>query len=294
MSLGETNSSGAHMNRFLSQEFINTITYSKANLQAIAHGDSALMAPTSTLLNSINALLALISRQYIDSIFWKTGQRSFSWPFKLYLYISLNISSTIHMNLLPDLLIRTWLLPIHSIWLCHSNTLLKPKRHSLRCHGFVVHALLLRMHTNVVDFRVMRRLCHREWNWQWNWQSVNHILGICDNGPRDHGVWRPTLIAYICNCNTFCILSVQNQKGFNAKSLRNKRALMLQTLYSINTLLVLSDTELVALLFSLSQILASIFYNKISSVESQKGVIAAKRCSVENQKGAIAVQSQWQ
>ena len=32
----------------------------------------------------------------------------------------------------------------------------------------------------------------------------------------------------------------------------------------------------------------------ISSVESQKGVIAAQRCSVENQKGAIAVQNQWQ
>ena len=76
------------------------------------------------------------------------------------------------------------------------NTLLKPKRHSLRSHGFVVHALLLRMNNNVVDFRVMRRLCHREWNWQGNWQSVNHIPGICDNGPRDHGVWRLTLTAY--------------------------------------------------------------------------------------------------
>ena len=32
----------------------------------------------------------------------------------------------------------------------------------------------------------------------------------------------------------------------------------------------------------------------ISSVESQKGVIAAQRCSIENQKRAIAVQSQWQ
>ena len=53
------------------------------------------------------------------------------------------------------------------------HTLLKPKRHSLRCHDFVVHALLLRMHTHVVDFRVMRRLCHREWIWLWNWQSVN-------------------------------------------------------------------------------------------------------------------------
>ena len=28
----------------------------------------------------------------------------------------------------------------------------------------------------------------------------------------------------------------------------------------------------------------------ISSIESQKGVIAAQRCSVENQKGAIVVQ----
>ena len=31
----------------------------------------------------------------------------------------------------------------------------------------------------------------------------------------------------------------------------------------------------------------------MSSVESQKGVIAAQRCSVDNQKGAIAVQSLW-
>ena len=30
-----------------------------------------------------------------------------------------------------------------------------------------------------------------------NWQSVNHIPGIHDNGPRDHGLWRLTLTAYI-------------------------------------------------------------------------------------------------
>ena len=42
-----------------------------------------------------------------------------------------------------------------------------------------------------------------------NWQSVNHIPGIHDNGPRDHGVWRLTLTAYtqllyifICKCLT--------------------------------------------------------------------------------------------
>ena len=29
-----------------------------------------------------------------------------------------------------------------------------------------------------------------------NWQSVNHIPGIHDNGPRDHGLWRLTLTAY--------------------------------------------------------------------------------------------------
>ena len=50
---------------------------------------------------------------------------------------------------------------------------LKPKCHSLRSHDFMVHALLLRMHTNVVIFRVMRRLCGREWNWLWNWRCVN-------------------------------------------------------------------------------------------------------------------------
>ena len=54
-----------------------------------------------------------------------------------------------------------------------SYTLLKPKCHSLRCHDFMVHALLLRMHTNVVYFKVMRRLCRREWNWLWNWRCVN-------------------------------------------------------------------------------------------------------------------------
>ena len=75
------------------------------------------------------------------------------------------------------------------IWLvgwnvtAETNTLLKPKRHSLRCHGFMVHALLLRMRTNIVYFRVMRRLYCREWNWlcvnQHPWQRT-----------RDHGVWR--------------------------------------------------------------------------------------------------------
>ena len=53
-------------------------------------------------------------------------------------------------------------------------TLLKPKRHSLRWHDFMVHALLLRMCTNVVYFRVMRRLCRREWNWLWNWCVHQH------------------------------------------------------------------------------------------------------------------------
>ena len=63
--------------------------------------------------------------------------------------------------------------PFYVYTWCNCNTLLKSKRHSLRCHDFLVHAYLLRMCTNVVDFRVMRRLCRREWNWQRNWQSLN-------------------------------------------------------------------------------------------------------------------------
>ena len=31
----------------------------------------------------------------------------------------------------------------------------------------------MRMRTNVVYIRVMRRLCRREWNWLWNWLCVN-------------------------------------------------------------------------------------------------------------------------
>ena len=42
------------------------------------------------------------------------------------------------------------------------------------------------------------------------------------------------------------------------------------------------------------KVITQILLFSISSVESQKGIIAAPRCSVENQKGAIAVQSQWQ
>ena len=58
-------------------------------------------------------------------------------------------------------------------------------------------------------FRVMRRLCHCEWNWQWNWQSMNHIPGIYDNGPRDHGMWRLTLTAYrgICTVGKWKVQS---------------------------------------------------------------------------------------
>ena len=62
------------------------------------------------------------------------------------------------------------------------NTLIKPKRHSLRCHALLVHV-------DYAYFRVMRRLYRREWNW------------LCVNlhpwqRTRDHGVWRLTLTAY--------------------------------------------------------------------------------------------------
>ena len=70
------------------------------------------------------------------------------------------------------------------------------KRHSLRCHDFVVHALLLRMHTNVVD----SELCEdcaiaNEIDYEID-DAWTNIHGIHDNGPRDHGVWRLTLTAY--------------------------------------------------------------------------------------------------
>ena len=48
---------------------------------------------------------------------------------------------------------------------------------------------LMRMHTNIVYFRVMRRLYRRKWNWLCvnlhPWQRI-----------RDHGVWRLTLTGY--------------------------------------------------------------------------------------------------
>ena len=65
------------------------------------------------------------------------------------------------------------------------NTLLKPKRHSLHCHGFMVHTLLLRMHTNVVCFRVMRRLpsrmklTMREPTFMGS-MTTDHVITACD------------------------------------------------------------------------------------------------------------------
>ena len=94
-----------------------------------------------------------------------------------------NVKATIVLvDLLKIFLIfRKWTIPSESTIKPTSNTLLKPKRHSLRCHGFVVHALLLCMHTNVVDFRVMQRLCRCEWNWK----SVNQHSW----DPRQRTTW---------------------------------------------------------------------------------------------------------
>ena len=56
----------------------------------------------------------------------------------------------------------------------------------------------MRMRTNVVYFRVMRRLYRREWNWlcvnQHPWQRT-----------RGHGVWRLTSIAHYAYCISLCI-----------------------------------------------------------------------------------------
>ena len=89
------------------------------------------------------------------------------------------------------------------------NTLLKFKRHSLRCHDFLVHAYLPRMCTNVVDFRVLRRLCAAVANEIDNEidKAWTNIPGIHDNGPRDHGVWRLTLKAYSTLCLQLFIFS---------------------------------------------------------------------------------------
>ena len=85
-----------------------------------------------------------------------------------------------------------------------------------------------------------------------NWQSVNHIPGIHDNGPRDHGLWRLTLTAY-----NQCFEYLQ----------------FICTPNKIHSLICESNT----------------FREKGLSAESQKGAIADQRCSVENQKGAIAI-----
>ena len=62
--------------------------------------------------------------------------------------------------------------------------LLKPKRHELRCHGFLVHAFLLRMNNNVVDFSYANSHAIAYEIDKRNLQSVNHIPGIHDHGPR--------------------------------------------------------------------------------------------------------------
>ena len=84
------------------------------------------------------------------------------------------------------------------------NTLLKPKRHSLCCHDFMVHALLLRMHTNVVYFRVMRRLCRHKWNWLWNWRCVNQ---------HSWDPWQRTTWSWCVTSDFNSVLSLENTSG---------------------------------------------------------------------------------
>ena len=62
---------------------------------------------------------------------------------------------------------------------------------------------ILRMHLNVVDFRVMRRLCHREWNWLWNWRCVNQHSW----DPWQRTTWsrRVTSDFNIVLCNPNCL-----------------------------------------------------------------------------------------
>ena len=49
------------------------------------------------------------------------------------------------------------------------------------------------VHQCCINFRVMRRLCRREWNWLWKWRCVNRHPW---QRTRDHGMWRLTLTAY--------------------------------------------------------------------------------------------------
>ena len=69
-------------------------------------------------------------------------------------------------------------------------------------------------------------------------------------------------------------------------SLRNPSAILEDSVTSVKTLYLIGQSWGITLNENQRR--------DISSVESQKGVIAAQRCSIENQKGAIAVQSQWQ
>ena len=72
---------------------------------------------------------------------------------------------------------------------------------------------------------------------------------------------------------------------FKDVSLRIRRALSQYKVCGDITLLVLNGASLnrANALLALSRLYG------ISSVESQKGIIADQRCSVENQKGAIAI-----
>ena len=69
------------------------------------------------------------------------------------------------------------------------------------------------MRTNVVYFRVMWRLCHREWKWLWNWVCVSQHPW---QRTRDHGVWRLTSTAHYFKSIYEIISSGAQQNGINA------------------------------------------------------------------------------
>ena len=77
----------------------------------------------------------------------------------------------------------------------------------------------MRMCTNVVYFRVMRRLYRREWNWLWNWLCVNQHPW---QRTRGHGEWRHTPTAYRLLLRSAWVLEIQRINAVNKLHCRIK------------------------------------------------------------------------
>ena len=142
---------------------------------------------------SFNTVFLVFPTTQISNSLFFLDAKLYIWDVMVVVLVNDNIVSWEPEGRYCSLKMFRWKPEARVLLLYKVNALLKPKRHSAPLSCIAGSRGLMRMRTNIVYFRVMRRLYCRKWNLLWNWLCVNlHPW----QRTHDHGVWRLTITAY--------------------------------------------------------------------------------------------------